>query len=497
MRVKTWIGLAVMAILAILVAWIGDRDVTAGIFDSPLPDPPPNDDFDSATVIGGLPFSEALDASLATWASDDPPDCVNNGSVWYAFTPTSDMAVEMNTTGSDYDTVLSVYTGTRGALTLVPMACNDDYYGLQSRVQFQATAGTTYYAMVGTCCGNGGDGGGPLVFNAFEITAPQNDAFAGAVVVQELPFDHWSDTSGATIEPGEPQPECAGGSMGGTVWYSFTPEESGSVMARVQNAPADQVLAIYTGASLESLEEVVSCCGGGPVVAFQAQGGTTYSIQIALMWGYTGPVQVYLDEAPPPVVEFWYYPNEPSTMDVVEFYNYSWDPAGMGIESYAWDFGDGSSDAGCCPSHRYAADGDYVVELAVETYDGRVGSNMTNMMVRTHDISITGISTPRSAKANQTRSVVVQIANKRYPERVEVQLYKSGPWGFEWVGSMVVNVPARRTGGTTRVRFLYRYTAEDAEIGKVTFRANAYPIDVRDAFPADNEAITPPIKVMR
>jgi hypothetical protein len=48
------------------------------------------------------------------------------------------------------------------------VACNDDSGGLQSQVNFSASAGTTYYFMAGTCCGSGGNGGGNLVFNVSE-----------------------------------------------------------------------------------------------------------------------------------------------------------------------------------------------------------------------------------------------------------------------------------------------------------------------------------------
>jgi hypothetical protein len=123
--------------------------------------PPANDDFDSATVVPGLPFTDQLDTTEATTAADDP-DCFGQGAtVWYSFTPTTDLRVDANTLGSDYDTTLSVYTGTPGALTQI--ACNDDAAGsLQSRVRFDATAGETYFFMVGAF---GGGPGGNLTFN--------------------------------------------------------------------------------------------------------------------------------------------------------------------------------------------------------------------------------------------------------------------------------------------------------------------------------------------
>jgi hypothetical protein len=129
-------------------------------FSIALAAPPANDDFDNATVVPGLSFTDSIDTSEATTAFDDP-DCIGNGpTVWYSFTPTEGMQVEANTFGSDYDTTLSVYTGSRDALTQI--ACNDDTAGLQSQVIFEAIAGETYFFMVGAfASGTGGN----LVFS--------------------------------------------------------------------------------------------------------------------------------------------------------------------------------------------------------------------------------------------------------------------------------------------------------------------------------------------
>jgi hypothetical protein len=48
----------------------------------------------------------------------------------------------------------------------------------------------------------------------------------------------------------------------------------------------------------------------------------------------------------------------------------------------------------------------------------------------------------------------------------------------------------------TTAWFTYSYTPEDAEIGKVTFKVEAYILDHRDAYPADNAVTTPPIQVL-
>jgi hypothetical protein len=116
---------------------------------------PPNDDFDNATEIDGLAFSDIVDTTEATTADDDP-FCNGQGTtVWYAFSPSEDVAVAADTFGSDYDTTLSVYTGTRGALE--QLACNDEAGGTaQSRVRFDAIAGETYFFMVASFAGGPG-----------------------------------------------------------------------------------------------------------------------------------------------------------------------------------------------------------------------------------------------------------------------------------------------------------------------------------------------------
>ncbi len=112
-----------------------------------IPPPPPNDDILGATRIASIPYSTSEDASTATSAPSDPWCYGNAQSVWFTYTPTVNERLEANTFGGNYDTTLSVYTGSPGDLTQV--ACNDDAGGtVQSRVRFDATAGTTYYFMV-------------------------------------------------------------------------------------------------------------------------------------------------------------------------------------------------------------------------------------------------------------------------------------------------------------------------------------------------------------
>jgi hypothetical protein len=143
----------------------------------PVTPPVPNDDISSATVVAPLPFVDLLDTTDATTDPGDPICAGNGHTVWYRFTASQDMRIVADTLfgsgffGSAYNTTLSVYTGEPGALTQI--ACNDDSAGsLQSQVEFDATAGQTFFLMVGS---SGSEPAGPLVLSVrqrLQITPP-------------------------------------------------------------------------------------------------------------------------------------------------------------------------------------------------------------------------------------------------------------------------------------------------------------------------------------
>ena len=329
---------------------------------------------------------------------------------------------------------------------------------------------------------------------------PSNDNFAGASTISSLPWDDVVDLTAASREAGEPTPSCGlfYGPVSRTAWYSFTPTETRSISARISNAQFSTVVAAYAGTSLDNLSEL-DCALSGGNATFRAEANTTYYFQLGGLFGQGGLVGFHLEVTPPPVAQFGFNPFDPTVFDAVQFFDFSFDPGDAGIQSRQWTFGDGSSTSttDCCVTHRYPTDGSYTVQLTVTTIDGRTASTSQTVLVRTHDVAITKLSAPKSASAGQTRAVTVGINSKRYPETVEVQLFKSVPGGFEFVGSLTQSVPVRPANRTTDFQFSYTFTSADARIGKVTFKAVAIIRDARDALPADNEAIAPPTKVSR
>ncbi len=456
--------------------------------------PPTNDNFDNATVISVLPFSNVVSNTEATTEPDEPQQCVSmTQTVWYSFTAVTNAVVRADMAGSSFwDTNLSVYQGT-GFGDLIPVGCAQ-LYG--NPVTFSVQTGVTYYIQAGYIY-NGGD----LRVNLQEIPPPPNDNFVDAKPILRLPFsDTLDDTAGATTEPGEPTPSCAYTTEGKSVWYAFTPSESGSVSASA-SAGFSPVVAAYTGDSLANLKEV-GCYAEWGWMTFLVDADTTYYFQTRGMDNAGGSLQFNLQVTPPPVANFYFYPYDPTVFDTIpiQFNDYSYDPVGVGIQSQAWDFGDGATATGCCPTHRYAADGDYTVQLTVTTVDGRTASTSQVVQVRTRDVAITRFSAPQAARAGQTRQISVGVNSKRNPETVRVELFKSipGPYSsFEMVGTLTQSVPVRPSNRTTNFGFIYTFTSEDSSIGKVTFKAVATTISGRDALPADNEAISSPTKVSK
>jgi hypothetical protein len=248
--------------------------------------PPANDDFDSATVISALPFSDSVSTADATTAGDDPFCNGNEHSVWYAFTPTQDTPIRADTAGSDYATTLGVYTGSRGALSEV--ACEP--FGGQ--VAFTASANTTYFFMVASaCCGNPG---GNLVFRV--NPPPANDDFDNATVVGGVPFDDSVFTGGATAAADDPS--CNGNAH--SVWYSFTPTRDLRVKADTAGSDYATSLGVYTG-SRGALSEV-ACASSPAGVTFTASANTTYFLMVASAAGGPGGTLLFhLSEAPPTI----------------------------------------------------------------------------------------------------------------------------------------------------------------------------------------------------
>jgi len=155
----------------------------------PPPPPPTNDAFANAIAITPPTTRTQNNISGSTVDPSDPAMCTSRSStVWYKFTLPSATTVNLNTVGSNYDTVLGVYTGSAGNLTQV--ACNDDSSGVTSSVSFAANAGTTYYVLVAKFSTTPAAAGTNMTLN-FSTSAPTNLVTNGTFNSALAPWTSW------------------------------------------------------------------------------------------------------------------------------------------------------------------------------------------------------------------------------------------------------------------------------------------------------------------
>ena len=149
---------------------------------------PANDNFDSATIITGVPFTDTVNTAKATTENNDPEECINDGrTVWYSFSPEQDVLVQASTIGSDFDTVLSVFVSS------TEFQCT-----IEQELSFEASAGETYFFMIDSF---GGGSGKNLVFSV--DASPIIDIEVSIDAIGKLDSKTGMITIGGTLECSE------------------------------------------------------------------------------------------------------------------------------------------------------------------------------------------------------------------------------------------------------------------------------------------------------
>ncbi|WP_164929161.1 FG-GAP repeat domain-containing protein [Gloeobacter violaceus] len=259
---------------------------------------PANDNFAQREVLGGVPASTTGTNVGATKEPGEPDHNNNSGgaSVWYTWTAPTSGSYIINTSGSNFDTILAVYTGSDvAALTFV--ASDDDSGGLgTSQVIFAAVAGTVYQIAVDGFSGSTGS----IVLSLAEQLPPANDDFADRETISGASASVTGTNVGATKEPGEPDHGGNGG--GASVWYTWTAPTSGSVFLDTCPSFFSTVLAVYTGDSVSALTPVSQLSSCQQTLSVLA--GTTYQIAVdGFNFGSgpsTGTINLNLSFSEPP-----------------------------------------------------------------------------------------------------------------------------------------------------------------------------------------------------
>jgi len=152
-----------------------------------------NDDFSDALPISGVSGQTTGSNFGASKETGEPDHAGDAGgkSVWWLWTAPFSGTVSINTFGSNFDTLLGIYTG--GAVSsLSEVVSNDDSgFGLQSLVTFSATAGTTYMIAVDGYAAASGS----IVLSWDYSTGVPNDNFVNALPITGLKGQRWEPLS--------------------------------------------------------------------------------------------------------------------------------------------------------------------------------------------------------------------------------------------------------------------------------------------------------------
>ncbi len=254
-----------------------------------------NDNFANASVLSGSSGTVSGANTEATIEFDEPYHADNEGgaSVWYRWTAPSSGPARVDTLGSDFDTLLGVFTGGSLSSLLVVGSNDDTTTNRQSAVSFPAVAGTTYSIAV-----DGFSDGFNIEVGAITLhwsLLANNDAFASATLLTGFNVITNGNSAGATKEPGEPN--HAGDAGGSSIWFRWVAPTNGVVIVNTLGSSFDTLLGVYTGATVAALTTVGSNDDFGGLtsqVNFNAVSGTTYWVAVDGYNGVSGGVSVNL-----------------------------------------------------------------------------------------------------------------------------------------------------------------------------------------------------------
>ncbi|QTA83685.1 Uncharacterized protein dnl_60990 [Desulfonema limicola] len=260
-----------------------------------------NDNFTQALTISGISGGTAGSNLNAGKETGEPDHAYNSGgsSLWWKWTAPESGYMLFNTYGSNFDTLLAVYTGTTLAeLNELGSSDDDGSPDNNSGVVVQVQAGITYYIAV-----DGYDGStGNIVLN-WEVPVSENDNFVNAKLLTGLQGSEKSFNIDAAKEAGEPN--HAGEPGGSSVWWKWTPQVSSYFGIDTYGSSFDTILAVYIGNSVDSLTEITSNDDdpyydvSTSYIEFFAEAGTTYYIAVDGYEGDQGSISLWWYGLPP------------------------------------------------------------------------------------------------------------------------------------------------------------------------------------------------------
>ncbi len=256
--------------------------------------------------------------------------------IWYRYTAACNGELSVDLCESDFDTKVAVYGGCRLCpVTSPPLACNDDFCGIQSRATLPVQQGSCYTIRVGgyfgqqgtgvmklrcnvviptgACCGAVGQCLGTMTQTQCQeqggvwhaetacggtfvcpVPTPPNDACDDCTrLLTGIPFDGTTvGTTGTDIS------SCTPGDAK-DVWHCWTADCTGRARFNTCGSGFDTSLAIYDACGGNELACNDDGCGVVPFlrsqIDFNVTEGTTYYIRVSGASGASGNYRLTVD----------------------------------------------------------------------------------------------------------------------------------------------------------------------------------------------------------
>jgi hypothetical protein len=225
-------------------------------------------------------------------------DTANAPAKWFVYRPTCNEPVTVDTCGSNFDTLISVYSGTCGSLTQV--ACNDDSFTCPqsiraSEVTFNGAVGTTYRIRASGFRGAAGQ----VVMN-IRSAAPLNNVCSRAQAVT----DGMTNLDSTCAVPDGLGVPCVFGASK-ALWYAYAADCNGTLSVNTCPTLFDTGLTAYEGSCgglniVACNDDAFTCSVNvlASAISFPVVAGDTYFVRISGFNGRFGVGQFSISCAP-------------------------------------------------------------------------------------------------------------------------------------------------------------------------------------------------------
>ncbi len=267
------------------------KETDSDIDTDNVPQPPPNDTFESATSLNEQMGALEIDTLLATSESGEPiqqlrqlsHDQRPSRSVWFEWTaessglatflaapsgPIPDWYIEESYPSLDVFQVTDNCCGVARAKRIASADWSVQFFAEQDR-EYRIRVSNAHKSI-------------PMTLNWHTGDRPPNDDFADAITLDGDSGEVSGHNLGATIELGETYGELAA-----SVWYRWTAPEDGRWEFQIPDAQVIHVL-VFSGNSVGDLRMVSGIASPGDSVSVAARGGENYHIMIASPDAFSG-----------------------------------------------------------------------------------------------------------------------------------------------------------------------------------------------------------------